>query len=126
MAVIASYLWWQYQSGLEEIYRAWMNIHWFLYNFFSIPLLAKSFFAPFRRMQEKKDRGFVPENIAEVFVINVIMRFVGMLVLTVIIAVGLVAETVLLVIGATVFILAFGAPFFIPGLIGVGLAMLLL
>lgn len=126
MAVIASYLWWQYQSGLEEIYRAWVNGHWFLYNFFSIPLLAKSFFAPFRRMQEKKDRGFDPENIAEVFVVNIIMRFVGMLVRTVIILVGLVAEAVMLVVGAIVFILAFGAPLFIPGLIGVGLAMLLL
>ena len=77
-------------------------------------------------MQEKKERGFDPENIAEVFVINVIMRFVGMLVRTVIIIVGVVAEAVMLVAGAVVFILAFGAPLFIPGLIGIGLAMLLL
>lgn len=126
MAVIASYLWWQYQNGLQEFVRAWMNLHWFLYNFFSIPLLVKSFFAPFHRMEAKKDRGFDPENIAEVIVVNIMMRFVGMLVRSTIILIGVAAEGVLLVAGTLIFIVTFGAPLFIPGCIGVGLALLML
>ncbi|MBI2052842.1 MAG: hypothetical protein HYT34_01200 [Candidatus Ryanbacteria bacterium] len=64
---------------LLGLFGAWMNIQKFLVNFFSLPLLARSFFAPFRKMQEKKAPGFDPENIAEVFVANLVSRFVGML-----------------------------------------------
>lgn len=80
---------WHYGEALSDIVRVWTNFLWFLYNYFSLPLLLRTFFAPWRRIREERSKkGFSPEDIAETVVTNTVMRLVGALMRLVIIAVG--------------------------------------
>ena len=110
---------------LSGLFGAWMNIERFLVNFFSLPLLARSFFAPFRKMQEKKAPGFDPENIAEVFVANLVSRFIGMLVRGVLIILGVVTEVAVLIIGFIFYLTALFSPLFVPASILLGIFLII-
>ncbi len=110
---------------LLGLFGAWMNIQKFLVNFFSLPLLARSFFAPFRKMQEKKAPGFDPENIAEVFVANLVSRFVGMLIRSILIVLGIITEIVVFVAGFIFYLTALFAPIFIPASILLGIFLII-
>lgn len=108
-----------------SLFGAWMNIQKFLVNFFSLPLLARSFFAPFRKMQEKKAPGFNPENIAEVFVANLVSRFVGMLVRGILIVLGIITEAVVFVVGFIFYLTAIFSPIFVPASILLGIFLII-
>ena len=107
--MVAVVLWdslrWVYARGIVEYLRAWGNLHWFLYHFFSVPVLLQSFFAPFHRLREKKLRGFDLEDWASVIAVNTLMRFVGMIVRGVFLALAVASQLALLVLGAVFFIL---------------------
>lgn len=118
------YLRWQYAEGASELVRAWVNVQRFLLDFFSVKTLAKSFFAPFHRMQERKKRGFDAEDIAQVFVANMVTRFVGMFIRSILIVLGLAAEICGAVAGGVFLVLAFLAPIVVPGAIIVGIWLL--
>lgn len=84
-----SYLVWHYSSAFRDITRVWTNFLWFTYNFFSLPLLVKTFFAPWKRLHEERAKGaFSLEDIASVIVTNTVMRFVGALMRTAVLFVG--------------------------------------
>lgn len=86
--IVPSYLVWHYGAAFRDITRVWTNFLWFFNNFFSMTLLAKTFFAPWRRIQESRGPGFSLENIAEAVVTNTVMRFMGALMRFVILLVG--------------------------------------
>lgn len=46
------YFLWHYGIALVDLARAVSNGFWFLWNFFSIELLARSFFVPWKRLGE--------------------------------------------------------------------------
>ncbi|TSC77486.1 MAG: hypothetical protein G01um101429_1034 [Parcubacteria group bacterium Gr01-1014_29] len=112
--VFFEYLVWQYGDGIREYANAWLNIHWFLWRVFSVPLLLRTFFAPFRRTGEHYKRGFDPAAIAQTFLINMITRFVGMVVRAVLVAVALLFQTFALVGGALLLVFFMTAPLVIP------------
>ena len=115
---------WLWVRGVAEYLRAWINIHWFLYHYFSVPVLLRSFFAPFHRLRERRMRGFDLEDWASVIAVNVLMRFVGMIVRSVFLLLALASELLLLLSGAVLF--AFFAKVFIsvPLLIFMGIIFL--
>lgn len=121
--VVGECIIWYYGAGLGVLLRAWMNLHWFLYHYFSIPILLKTFFSPFRRIREYRVRGFDPQDIFEVLVVNTLMRIVGVLVRSVVIVIGLCAQAVLFVLGAVAYFIAITAPVLLPiaALVGVEL-----
>lgn len=120
VGVLGEYLWWHYTSGAREMLRAWMNVHRFLFHFFSIPILFRTFFAPFHRIQERRRAGFNPEDFFETLVVNVLMRVVGAIVRTAFIIVGVLAQCIGFAAGLlfVVGMLAFPAVLFISVMIG--------
>ena len=73
---------------------------------FSIGLLSKTLFAPFKRLQEERKKGSLKfEDWGGAIIVNVLMRFVGFGVRTVIIAVGLIFILFTVVIGLMAFVL---------------------
>ncbi|MEK7576174.1 MAG: hypothetical protein AAB482_00605 [Patescibacteria group bacterium] len=119
--LLGEYLSWHYSLGVVEFTRAWGNIHWFLFHYFSIPTLLASLFAPFHRIQERRTRGFDPQNWFEVFIINTLMRLVGAIVRLIVIAVGVFAQAVAVCIGGASFLLYVAAPITIPASFFIGL-----
>jgi len=122
--VLFDYLAWHYGIGVKEYLKAWMNIQWFWYHFFSMPVLLKSYFKPFHRMQEGYGRGFDPGKYFEVFVVNLIMRVVGAAIRSVFLVAGVLAELVTFILGILFFALFIVSPVAIP--VGIFLAVLLL
>jgi len=87
--IVPNYISWHYSQALKDITRVWTNFLWFFFNFFSIGLLAKTFFAPWKRITEGRNReGFHMEDIAEVLVTNTVMRLIGAMMRSILIIVG--------------------------------------
>ena len=103
----------------------YLNFLWFVTNFFSIPNLLATFVSPFMRMQEGFSRGFDPEDIAAVIVVNILMRIVGVVMRTVVIAAGLVCLGVVFVGGLVIMALWIFVPFIVIGLFMAGVTTLL-
>lgn len=90
-AILHHYLIWHYGRAFLEIAHVWSNLFWFTYHFFSIPQLLRSYFSPWKRMTEERGATFNFEDLAGFVVINLISRFIGMLLRTVIIVMGSIA-----------------------------------
>lgn len=81
---------WYYTTAIRNILSLWMNAMWFITHFFSIPLLTKTLFAPWKRMTDVYRREGVEELLAT-FVMNVMSRVLGTTVRLSILACGVVS-----------------------------------
>lgn len=113
LVVFAELFAWIYGEGVNEFLKAWRNLHWFFYHFFSVPVLIRTLFRPLKRLQEKYGRGFDPERFFENLIINAVMRFAGFLVRLAFLVLAAVSQVVVLIFGAVFFILFLTAPLFI-------------
>lgn len=105
LSLISHYVFWHYSQALADIFAIWKNFAWFLYHFFSIPLLFKTFFLPWKHLNEGYHKGF---NIGVFFsslVVNTLMRFVGMIARAVTITAGVVSLSLHTLAGAVVVVL---------------------
>ena len=103
ISLLPSYIAWHYGEALRDGLRVWTNFLWFLSNFFSLSLLSRTLFAPWKRIQESRGKLSL-ENIAEMLVTNTIMRLVGALLRSVIIIIGGLAVLVTFWIGILFYI----------------------
>ena len=100
------YLIWHYSEALADWWRIVGNFVWFFFHMFSIGLLLRTLFAPFKRMQEERKKGsWKFEDWGGAIIINILMRVIGVGVRMVIIAVGLVFIILTASGGALAFIL---------------------
>ena len=71
MALVISLIKWHYSKALSDLFFLWKNVAWFLFHFFSISLLIRTFFSPFKRLGGGTGTFF--ENI----IAGTLMRIVG-------------------------------------------------
>ena len=116
---------WLYGEGVPEFLKAWKNLHWFFYHFFSVPLMFRSLFQPLKRLKEKYGRGFDPEKFFENLAINTIMRIAGFLIRIIFLALAGIFQILVFILGSVFFALFLTAPIFIPASILIGLIMLI-
>ena len=126
VVVFYEYLTWQYSEGIREYMRAWQNIHWFLWRVFSVTLLLRTFFAPFRRTGEFYGRGFDPAVMAQTFLVNLITRLVGMMARSMLLIVALLFQALVLMGGGFLFIWFLLTPVIVPVSVFVGVLIVLL
>lgn len=104
--VFPYYLAWHYTRAILDFFDLWKNFLWFVFQFFSIPLLLKTLFAPFKRLKEKGSGDVTDlEGFLEALVVNTIMRLVGFIFRSVVIVFGLLTYTVTLFAGIVAFFL---------------------
>lgn len=118
---------WHYTDGFRGIFVVWMNYLWFFYHLFSISLLARTLFAPWKRLGESyrnEAGGIELEKVAETFVVNGVMRFVGALVRLVTIAVGITAISLTFALGALMFVVWALLPLLIGVFAGLGIFLI--
>lgn len=125
VVVFYEYITWQFGEGVREYLNAWQNIHWFLWRVFSVSLLLRTFFAPFRRTSESYGRGFDPSAMAETLLINLVTRFVGMVVRSVLLLVAFLLQAAVLAVGSMLFLCFLIAPAAIPLSILAGVLIIL-
>ena len=99
--LLFSYLLWHYTVAWSDLYRLYRNFSWFLWNFFSFKILLGTFFSPWHRLREgarKETAGFLGS-----FIINLILRCVGLVARSATILTGL-ASLVLLAVFFVAFV----------------------
>lgn len=109
--IIIQYLAWQFFDTPKGIFCAWRNCLKFNLNYWSVPLLLRTWFSPWRRYRSSYGRGFSFTKYFEVFTFNMTSRIIGAVMRTVLIALGLLMEVVVLAAGAGVFLLWLILPF---------------
>lgn len=111
MIIIVEYLKWHFVDMPKEILGGLRNILWFGLNYFSLPLLLRTYFWPWRRLQWKTAQGFNLGAFFEVLLSNLISRIIGASIRTGVLAAGIVVQVLLIVVSVGVFIGWFLLPF---------------
>lgn len=101
--IISQRISWHFFEVPKEILRIWKNFLLFNLNYFSIPLLLKTFFAPWRRYKETYGRGFDIGKYFEVFFANLIYCALGAIMRSFLIITGLFLEVLMFFSGLAVF-----------------------
>jgi|SRR3989344_699885 len=83
-----SYAMWHYSAAFADLLRLYGNTVWFIWHFFSIPVLIKTFFSPWRRLEGEEKSRFGN------FVINISMRAAGVMLRSAVIFAGLIVIAV--------------------------------
>ena len=96
--VIGHYFIWHYGRAIRDLTRIYRGLVCFTFNFFSVSILVNSYFAPWRRLGEDyPEHGVKLFDYFSVFVVNLLMRLMGILMRSVVIIVGM-AFTLLVIL----------------------------
>src|SRR3989338_4173067 len=76
-AVPLAYLGWHYTLALRDLIGLARNFLAFVAHFFSLTILVKTFFSPWRRLDENYQKGFNPGAWLQTFILNTLMRLFG-------------------------------------------------
>jgi hypothetical protein len=98
------YLEWHFLDRPKSILRGWGNCLKFNLNYWSVPVLLKTFFSPWRRYQYSYGKGFDLKRYAEAFSFNMISRVIGAIMRSFLVAAGLASEIIVLSAGLVVFL----------------------
>ena len=115
--IVFRYLIWHFFDMPKNILRAWRDYLRFNLNYFSVPLLLKTLFSPWKKYQASYGKGFDVGRYLEAFFSNMIFRIFGAIIRTFLIIIGLISEVVVVFGGA----IAFFAWLVLPALMVLGL-----
>jgi len=102
--ILIQYLSWQFFDVPKKLIKVWKNFLLFNLNYFSILLLIKTLFAPWRRYKMSYGRGFDIGRYFEAFFSNLIFRILGAIIRIFLIIIGLFAEVFIILAGIIVFL----------------------
>ncbi len=125
--LFSHYLIWHYSIGLADLFRIVGNFLWFIWNFFSIPLLFKTLFSPWKRLSEgKKKPGLHPDEFFGNLIVNSIMRLIGVFARLIMIVFGLVFCVLVFVSGILAIVVWLTLPVLVPFLFLLGFKLIFL
>ncbi|MCD6550556.1 hypothetical protein J7K24_03380 [bacterium] len=104
---------WYFFEQPKAILKGWMNLLKFNLEFFSVFLLLKTFFSPWKRYTWSYGRGFDLRRYAEAFISNGISRGLGAVLRFFLISVGLITEFFIFLAGFIGLLLWYTWPFFL-------------
>ena len=102
--IFIQYLLWQFFEVPGNILKAWRNFLLFNLNYFSIPLLLKTFFSPWRRYSWSYPKGLQIGKWLEVFFSNLTSRVLGAIMRIILIFIGLLVEIFIFLAGLILFL----------------------
>lgn len=115
--IILDYFLWHYGRAIKQGLNAWKNILWFFANFFSITLLLKTLFQPWKRIFERSGQGFDPGRFFEAIIINTMMRLVGFVMRSIVLIIGIATEIIAVFLGILFLCVWLAGPFLLFPLI---------
>lgn len=122
--VIGHYFVWHYSRAISDLTRIYRNLIIFTFDFFSISILVDSYFAPWRRMGEDyPEHGVDLFGYFSTFLVNIIMRVVGVTMRTIVITVGMTATLLVVTSYLAVLITWIVLPFVVVILLSLGLGL---
>ncbi len=88
--VLWFYILWHYTKSWQDVFRVISNYLWFVSNYFSIQLLSRTLFSPWRRLSLSGGKG-QEDSFVGALLVNTIMRVVGFLIRSLTIFAGCIA-----------------------------------
>ena len=98
------YLQWHFIDRPKSILKGWGNCLKFNLNYWSVPVLLKTFFSPWRRYRYSYGKGFDLKRWVEAFSFNMISRTIGAIMRSFLVVAGLATEIIVLLAGVAVFL----------------------
>ncbi len=111
--IFFQWLAWHFWEVPKKIVGAWKNFLKFNFNYFSVALLLRTFFSPWRRYSMSYGRGLNVSRYLEAFFSNMIFRVIGIILRSFLIFFGLATEVFLFFLGIAVFLGWLALPVFI-------------
>jgi len=99
------WLYWHFFEMPAFLILVWKNYIFFASNFFSLPILLKSFFAPWRRYKWNYPRGIDIGEFFSTLISNLFSRFLGALMRIVLIIAGILFQIFVILAGLIIFLL---------------------
>jgi len=103
--VFSQWVSWQFFDVPKGIFKAWINFLKFNLNYFSILLLLKTLFSPWRRYRVSYGKGFDIGRYFSAFFSNLIFRTLGAILRSFLIFIGLLVEVFIIFVGLILFFL---------------------
>lgn len=92
VSILFNYFVWHYTEAFASIFSLYRTFFQFTLNFFSLPLMFRTWLAPWRRLDEAYEGNiFNASQWGEALVVNTLMRLVGFLIRSLIILAALLA-----------------------------------
>lgn len=125
-SIFRDYFLWHYSTAYLDALHVWWNYLWFVNHLFSVPDVLRSFFAPFKRLEEApvnfiKDPGTFFANLF----VNLMMRIVGIVLRAAIIMFALLLFLITLVAGAAFLVFWTALPVLVVHFLISGLRLLI-
>jgi len=124
IAIILGYLKWHYGKAIFSIIQIWKNFLFFVFEFFSVKLLFKNFFDPWKKMSDTYPKNFDFKKYTYTFITNLIVRVVGILMRSGLIIIGLVSYLIMILLYPIVLMLWLFLPLIVIFLIYSGLFLI--
>lgn len=124
-SLVEHYFVWHYSQAYYDIYHVWKNFLFFCFNFFSINELLHSLFQPWKRMGEDYPKSFDLPKMAQTFIVNTLMRFVGAMMRLLVVGFGLLFSSIIFLIGLLILLVWTVMPVFFISLIVMGISLIM-
>jgi hypothetical protein len=95
---------WQFFEMPGFLLEVWKNYLMFASNIFSLPLLVKTFFAPWRKYNWRYPKGFDVVEFFNTLISNTFSRILGAMMRIVLIIVGILFQIFVVITGLVIFI----------------------
>ena len=92
MAIVGILLWWYTDGWRKTVYRVWSRLVG-LFDYFSIDILLRTLFAPFRQISAGSVDGALPVKL-RAFGDQLVSRMVGAVVRTIVMLIGIISMIV--------------------------------
>lgn len=121
--IVFQYLGWHFYDTPKGILRGWKNCLKFNLNYWSVPVLAKTFFSHWRRYRYSYGKSFDLRVYFEAFTFNIISRSLGAIMRSIFIVLGLATEIFVIFSGLVVFLFWMVLPIFLIAALIYGIRM---
>ncbi|MDP2741180.1 MAG: hypothetical protein Q8O66_00620 [bacterium] len=111
--IIISWVVWQFYEMPDFLIQVWKNYLLFGLNYFSVHLLFKTLFSPWKRYNWRYPKGFDVGEFFNALVSNIFSRFLGFLFRIILIIVGILGQIVIFFGGAIAILIWVLIPFII-------------
>jgi hypothetical protein len=111
--IFTTWFLWQFYEMPKFLLQVWQNYFMFATNLFSVTLLLKTFFSPWRRYSWKYPKAFDFKEFFNTLISNTFSRILGAMMRTVLIIAGIIFQIFVAVAGLVIFLGWMLTPFFI-------------
>jgi len=111
--ILSDWFFWHFYEMPKFLLKVYKNYILFALNYFSLPILLKSFFAPWRKYRWNYPKGFDIGEFFSTLISNAFSRVLGAIMRIVLIIVGAAFQVFVIFTGLIIFLLWIFIPFIV-------------